>query len=156
MTPPPWKSGNQKALCLLQCRTVNFHRCNNGETVTNQFLRKGMLFQNLLAGPTPWPIELDDDWFGFLEAHLIDAILVAVQREQAQVTAQANGLDAVDHAVRCQPFKGVGHGSPRDESAYLTPRRKVPECAPGTTRPLSTHQPPRTHALLSVPLRRSS
>ena len=81
-----------------------------------------MLFQNLLAGPALWPVELDDDRVGFFDAHLIDAILVAVQREQTQVTAQANGLDAVDHAIRCQPFKGMGHGSPRDESAYVTPR----------------------------------
>ena len=113
-----------------------------------------MLFQNLRAGPALWPVEFDDDRVSLLDAHLIDTVFVAVQRKQTEVTAQANGLNAVNHAVRCQPFKGMGHGSPREESAYITPRRKVPECALGTTRPLNAHQPPRTHALPRVPLRR--
>ena len=156
MTSPAGKSGNQKALRLLQCRAVNFHRRNNGQTVINQFLSEGMLFQNLLAGPAPRPVELDDDRVGFFDAYLIDAILITVKGEQAQVTAQANGLDAVDHAIRCQPLKGMGHGSPRDESAYVTPRRKGPECAPGTTRPPSALRLPRTRALLRLPLHQSS
>ena len=55
------KNGYQKTLSLVECGTFNRRWRHNRKTVINQLLSEGVLFQNLLAGPTLWPIELHDD-----------------------------------------------------------------------------------------------
>ena len=82
MTASAGKRRNQKALSLVERCTINFHGCYNRQIVVDQFLGEGMLFQNLRPGPAVRAIELDDDRVCLFDAHLIDAVLVAVEREQ--------------------------------------------------------------------------
>ena len=71
----------QKTLCLVECGALNRRWRDNRKTVINQLLSEGVLFQNLLAGPTLWPIELHDDRVSFFEAYLIYPVFIAIQGE---------------------------------------------------------------------------
>ena len=75
------KNGYQETLCLVECGALNRRWRHNRKAVINQLLSEGVLFQNLLAGPTLWPIELHDDRVSFFEAYLINPVFIAIQGE---------------------------------------------------------------------------
>ena len=58
-----------------------------------------MFLQDLLIRPAPRPVELGNQWLCVLNANLIDAVLIAVQRQQARVAEVAGGLDGIDNTV---------------------------------------------------------
>ena len=65
-----------------------------------------VLLEDLRVAPARGPIELRDDGRRVVAPHLVDAILVAVEREQAPVAAHAHAVERVEHAIGRQP--GVG------------------------------------------------
>src|SRR5690606_39849578 len=74
-------------------------------------LDEGVLLGDLRVGPAPGAVELDDDGAAVLEAYLVDAVLVAVQREKAPVAAQPDRLERIEHAVGGEVRVGTGrHG----------------------------------------------
>ena len=75
-----------------------------------EFLRKRVLFLNLLPRPALGAIKFHDHRLGILNADLVHAVLVAIQREQAQIAPQTNRLNTADHAIWRQSIIGVGHG----------------------------------------------
>src|SRR6056297_669477 len=66
-----------------------------------------MFFKNLRVAPAFRPVEFGDDRFGVFYADLVDAVLVAVQRQQAGIARIAARLDRRDHPVRVESFIGV-------------------------------------------------
>ena len=94
------KGGERAAACKLQGR-------DNRDLALREVAREGMLFEDLRIGPARGAIELCDDRGGlrsssfrhFVEPHLVHAIFVAVQREQAAVAEQANGAKRVEDAI---------------------------------------------------------
>jgi hypothetical protein len=65
-----------------------------------------VFLKNSGVAPAFRPIELDDERRAFLHAGLIDPVFVAVQRQQAAVRLQADGLQRVKHMIRRQ--RGIG------------------------------------------------
>ena len=67
-----------------------------------QFERKRMFLEDRGRAPPLRPVELHDDRHVVLAPHLVDAILVAVQREHASVATMAERLDGLDDDIRRQ------------------------------------------------------
>ena len=59
-----------------------------------------MLFRELRVGPAVRTVELRHHGRSVFEVRLVDAVLIAVEREQAPVAAQAGGLERIEHGVR--------------------------------------------------------
>src|SRR6185503_20015098 len=64
-----------------------------------QLEREGVLLEDLRVRPAPRAIELRDDEAAVLEARLVDAVLVAVQGEEAPVGTRARRVDGVQHEI---------------------------------------------------------
>ena len=79
-----------------------------------------MLFENLRIRPAPGPIELRDYLIlsprgpppggRIFLSDLVDAILVAVERKQAPVAAQSEGIERIQDDVRGEPGVGMAFG----------------------------------------------
>ena len=65
-----------------------------------------MLFQDLLVAPAAGTVELGDHGFVVLDADLVNAVLVAVQRQQAAVRQQAHGFHGPDDGIRPEAIVG--------------------------------------------------
>ena len=83
-------------------------RRNHRELALGELDHECVLFEDLRVGPARGAIELRDDRRTFLHPHLVYAVLVAVQREQAPVAAQPDALQRVEHAIGGEA--GVGGG----------------------------------------------
>ena len=81
-----------------------------------QLQGKRMLLVDLFIAPAPGAVKLGYQGLGVLDAHLVNAVLVAVERQQAAVAQQAGGLHGLQHGIRAQPvirrdvFLGGFHG----------------------------------------------
>ena len=71
-----------------------------------QFGREGMLLQDLRIAPAAGAVELRDDHALVLQEDLEHAVLVGVQLDQPAVSAQADGVEGVEHHFRRQA--GIG------------------------------------------------
>ena len=85
-----------------------------------------VFLQDLRIGPALGAIELGDDGDVVLNAHLIDPVFIGVEGDQAQVTAIAQGFDAVDNGIGGQCVIGMGHGG---SIAVKRPTCPLPACA---------------------------
>ena len=63
-----------------------------------------MILEDLRVAPALRAVELDHHAAAILQVHLVDAVLVAVQREQAPVAAQSRALQRIEHRIRGQSF----------------------------------------------------
>jgi hypothetical protein len=81
-----------------------------------------VLFVDLCVGPARRPVELRHDRRAFFQEDLVDAVLVAVERDHAPVAAQADGLERVEDDVGSE--SGVGM-RPRLGRASGVPGRRA-------------------------------
>jgi hypothetical protein len=58
-----------------------------------------MLLADLRVAPAAGTVELDDDRRAVVEHRLVDAVLVAPERDQAAVAANADGLEGIEDEV---------------------------------------------------------
>ena len=96
----PWKQCKAEVSMSRQCAEVGkrerwYHR-DFGFT---QFSKKGVFFQNGRIAPARRPVELGDQRRTFFHAHLIDAVFVAIERQQAAVGAKTDRLDCIEHVI---------------------------------------------------------
>ncbi|MNH08055.1 hypothetical protein D3C79_674600 [compost metagenome] len=70
---------------------------------------EGMLFEDRCIGPAVWAIELGNQRFSVFDAHLIDAVLVAVECQNAGIAEKADTFHSVEDQVGSEGFEGVGH-----------------------------------------------
>ena len=73
-----------------------------------QLFHEGVFLEDGGLAPAPWPVELDDHRRSLFQADLVDAVLVAVERQQAAVAVQADALDGLQHRVRVEPCVRMG------------------------------------------------
>ena len=86
-------------------------RRDHGNLALGELVREGVLFVDLRIAPASGPVELRDERRPIVEPHLVDAVLVAVERQQPAVGGEAGGGDGVQHDIRGEPRVGVGvHG----------------------------------------------
>ena len=77
--------------------------------VFGQFQAEGVLFADCRIAPAVRAIELGDQRRFVLDAHLIDAVLVAVERQDAGVAEVAKALHGIEHQIRGEGGKGMAH-----------------------------------------------
>jgi hypothetical protein len=68
-----------------------------------------VFFEDGGVAPAARPVELGDQRRVVFDADLVDAVFIAVQRQQAAVAAQADAVEGVEHAVGAQ--RGIRVGS---------------------------------------------
>src|SRR5690606_11987154 len=96
-----------KAGVFEQAAAVDHERRDHRHFLSCQFQREGVLLENLFVRPALWTVELRDQRHGVLDADLVDAILVAVEREQPAVSAVAAGIHGIEHGVGRQGVVGM-------------------------------------------------
>src|SRR6202165_53689 len=75
-----------------------------------QFPGKGMFFGDLRRAPAARTVELQHHCSAVFQPDLVDAVLVAVQREQPAVGAKAGAVAGVEHDVGRERRVGVRQG----------------------------------------------
>jgi hypothetical protein len=108
MAALPVEQGKSKAFVPEQRFPVDAHGCDQRNLRVRQFLRKIVLFLNLRIAPAARTVELGDNGVRILDADLVDAVLVAVQRQQTPIGQQAGGVDGLQHGIRVEPVIGGG------------------------------------------------
>ena len=87
---------------------VQHQRGDHRNFARGQLGRERVFFQDGGVAPAFGAIELDHHRRRILHAHLVDAVLVAVQRQQAAVGLEAGAVERVERAVGRQRGIGVG------------------------------------------------
>ena len=96
----PWIDRVAEAAELEQ-RAARVHlRRHDRQFCAGEFQREFMLLQDRGRAPPSGPIELDDHRRRIVPADLVDAILVAVERQHPAVRRMTHGLDRLDDEVR--------------------------------------------------------
>jgi hypothetical protein len=71
-----------------------------------------VLLGDLRVAPARRTIELRDHRRCVVAPHLVDTVLVAVERQQAAVAANAHAVERVEHAIRGQSgIRRFGHAT---------------------------------------------
>src|SRR5690606_17114008 len=71
-------------------------RSDHRQLGLNQLMREMVLLENLCVAPALGPVKLGDQRLGALDADLVDAILIAVESEDAQVGQPPGALHRID------------------------------------------------------------
>src|SRR5258708_33304333 len=101
-------------------------RRDHRDLALGELVREGVFLVDLRIAPAAGPVELRHHHRAVLEPHLVDAVLVAVQAEQAPVGAHARLGDAVEHPVGRQMrvwMRDQGY-----KSAPCTTSSRFPTC----------------------------
>src|SRR5579864_2692500 len=96
------KDGKAESVERRERSTFDGDRCDRGNFRRSQFADERMLLEDRFVGPPRRPIEFRDDRRRVVARYLVNAILVAVERKQASVAANADTVERVEHAVRRQ------------------------------------------------------
>jgi hypothetical protein len=86
----------------MQRAAVNFQRGHDRDLALGQCRDKRVLFQDLLIRPALGAVELGDQRRPVFHARLIDAVLIAVEGEQAAVSAQTDTVQSIQYGIRCK------------------------------------------------------
>ena len=106
------KQRKAKVSVSRQCATAGkWERRHHGYFGFAQFSKKGVFLQNGRIAPAFRPVELGDQRRAFFHAHLIDAVFVAIERQQAPVGAKADRLDRIQHVIGRERRVGMQIGS---------------------------------------------
>ncbi len=98
------------ALCI-------HHGRHHGDLRILQLQAEGVLLEDLGVAPALRAIELCDQRRIVFDADLVDAVFVAVQRQQSRVTEIPGGLDGVDDHVGAEAVVGMfTHGDRKTPS----------------------------------------
>jgi hypothetical protein len=97
---------------MVQRVSTRSHRGYRGNFAHGQLGDERVFFEYLRVAPAPWPIEFRDHGGAVLAVHEVDAILVAVERQQASVAADAATFERVEDPVRRERGIGRGGGHP--------------------------------------------
>nr|GFB22208.1 hypothetical protein [Tanacetum cinerariifolium] len=83
------------------------HGCDHRDFDIGEFGGKTVFFEDGFVGPAIRPVKLGNQRLLFVDTDLVDAVLVAVQREDAGVGDEADALDGVFGEGRAAIFAGV-------------------------------------------------
>ncbi len=84
---------------LEQRLAVAHERRDHWNFTCGELEREGVLLGDLVVAPATRSVELGDDARAVVQTDLIDAVLIAVQREQPSINRPARLLERVEHAV---------------------------------------------------------
>ncbi|MCY1512112.1 hypothetical protein D9M68_465600 [compost metagenome] len=104
------EQGEAEAGVLEQAFTITQQRRHHGHFTFRQFGAETVFLTDRRVAPALRAIELGDQRLGVFDAHLVDAVLVAVQREDACVAEKAEAFHGIQYQVGGEVIEGVGHG----------------------------------------------
>ncbi|MNP26031.1 hypothetical protein D3C76_1188650 [compost metagenome] len=104
------EQGETEALMFEQGAAVVLHRRNHRHFAVGEFGGEAVLFEDRRIAPAAWAVELGDQRLRVFDAHLIDAVLVAVQRQHPCIAEKADAFHGVQDQVGGKGVEGVGHG----------------------------------------------
>ncbi|MCY1495524.1 hypothetical protein D9M68_294280 [compost metagenome] len=107
------EEGEAKARVLEQAFAVTHQRRHHGHLAFGQFGAEAVLLAYGRIAPALGPVELGDQRFGVLDAHLVDAVLVAVEGEYPRVAEIADTFHGIQYQVGGEVIEGVRHGQLR-------------------------------------------
>jgi hypothetical protein len=87
---------------------VDIHRRHYRYLVLVQVTGQSMLLVDLFETPASRPVKLGDHRFPVVDSDLVNAVLVAVEREYPGVAEATGGLDRTDHPIRSEARIGMG------------------------------------------------
>src|SRR5690606_5017381 len=114
---PPATPGEQRKAktCMLeQGLAVTRQRSHHGNFPLGQFQAELVLFEDGLVAPAVGTVELRNQRCFVLDAHLINAVFIAVQCQYPRITDIAGTLHGIEHKVRRESVKGMAHGRLRE------------------------------------------
>src|SRR5438477_8870531 len=76
-------------------RTAEHQRRDDGYFALGELADEGVLLEDLRVGPAVRPVELGDAGRLAFQRHLVDAVFVAVERQQAAVAGHADAVERV-------------------------------------------------------------
>lgn len=110
------KYGEAKRPGVVQGAVASIRRGHNRKLRVIEFSRKAVFFEDGVVAPAIRPVELGDDRWRIFDAHLIHAILIAVQCKKPAVTSQGEAFERFDDMFRLQArisercaFRGSSH-----------------------------------------------
>ena len=108
-TGTTWEDRKVPALERMQRAAVDFQRRDHRNFRSGEFCREGMFFDDLRVVPAAGAVELDHHRRAVFHTGLVDAVLVAVEREHAAVRHQPDLRQRIEDAVGRQAIVwGVG------------------------------------------------
>src|SRR5690606_18440714 len=109
------------AVVLVQRLAFEHERGHDRHVALGEIEGEAMLLENRVVRPAPRPVELSDDE-AVADADLIDAVLVARERDDAAVALEADALDRLENDIGTQA--GV-----RQLRVHPGPPRLIARCA---------------------------
>ncbi|MNZ64080.1 hypothetical protein D3C78_822420 [compost metagenome] len=104
------EQGEAEALVFEQGAAVVLQRGDHRHFAVGQFGGEAVLFEDGRVAPAAWAVELGDQRLRALDAHLVDAVFVAVQRQHPGIAEKAQAFHGVQDQVGGEGVEGVGHG----------------------------------------------
>jgi len=110
--PAGRKNGEPIATGLQQCLAVDHQGRDHRDLPLCQFQGKSVLLEDGRVTPSAGTIKLGDHRSALLHAHLVDPVLVAVEREQPTVGDKSGRFHCVQDGIRVQVIvgDGISHG----------------------------------------------
>jgi hypothetical protein len=102
-----WEDGQAEGPPVVQGDAVALEGRDHRNFPLLELQRVPMLLENRLVAPAARPVELGDDRLRVLQPDAVDAVLVAVEREEAAVAREAQFLERLQDVVRAQRPEGV-------------------------------------------------
>src|SRR5512143_2126784 len=116
--------GEAEAGVAVERGAVQPQRRHHGNLAPGQFGGEGVFVENRRAAPGCGTVELDHHRQGILGPHLVDAVFVAVERQQAAVRLETGAVQRVERAVGRQ--RGIGVGRIHHEKSQSGYTQRVP------------------------------
>ena len=121
--------GETEVAAAVQGRAADVERCDDGQLGARQLDSEAVLLEDRLVGPAFGPVELDDPVVAPAHADPVDAVLVAVQRQQAAVDVEAERFASGENVLGLQRLKGGGGVRRLTHGASLYPFRVLLSCS---------------------------
>jgi hypothetical protein len=90
----------------MQSAAVVGQGCDDGDLFLLEVQGDGVLLEDGIVAPAPRAVELRHERRLVLETHPVDAVLVAVERQQVAIGAVAEVLDRGQDEIRLQLLEG--------------------------------------------------
>ena len=100
MSALAWEKGKAIAVKLEQAFAFDLQWCDNRNLGGHQLVTEAVFFVDGGVGPALGPVKLGDQKTAIFHCDLINAVLVAVQRQQAAGWQKVEAFDSAENQVR--------------------------------------------------------
>lgn len=91
---------------VVQCLSLDCERWNYRDVIPGKLEGESVFLKDSLVGPAARPVELGNDGRIVLDTDLVDAIFVAIERQESTVAVKADVLERGKNIVWLQSYVG--------------------------------------------------